>query len=495
MRHAILILCTLLIFQALNAQESTDVTIRGEKSLKAHSGKMIQGQAGSFMVPENRNNPNSENIKIEFVRLKSANPNPGPPVFYLAGGPGSSSTWQARDEYYLESWLPFLEQGDVILVDQRGTGDGTNRVLYIWKDAIPENILADATVAQKHFKAIGEKALIDFKEKGVDLRGYTTTQNANDIDDLRKALGYDKISLVGFSYGTHLGQAYIRDYEKHVENAILIGVEGPNHTYKLPMAMDIQWHKIALMAKADSNVNKEVPDLVALYKKVAKKLKANPAEVQVNSPFQQPMKVKVSDYGLALMLRFDVGDASDIPVFPRLLYTIDQGDYSMLQWFVQKRIRGVFGVQAMSATMDAASGASENRKQLIKEQSKKSMFSNVANYSLGTYWPTIVDLGEAFRSPMISPTRTLFMSGTLDFNTPPYQAEEVRWGFSNSSHIIVTNAGHEQIMTHPKAIETMARFLKGEDVNDVALSHPTLRFIPVKGETGKLWHPSMGKRD
>ena len=87
------------------------------------------------------------------------------------------------------------------------------------------------------------------------------------------------------------------------------------------------------------------------------------------------------------------------------------------------------------------------------------------------------------------------MSGTLDSNTPLYQAEEVRWGFSNSSHIIIDNAGYEQILTHPKAIPIIIRFLKGEDVNDVALCYPRLEFIPMRGSTSRLSHPSIQKND
>ena len=55
----------------------------------------------------------------------------------------------------------------------------------------------------------------------------------------------------GFSYGTHLGLAIIRRHAEHVGSAILMGVEGPNHTYKLPSTMDTQFAKLALLAKSD----------------------------------------------------------------------------------------------------------------------------------------------------------------------------------------------------------------------------------------------------
>jgi len=146
----------------------------------------------------------------------------------------------------------------------------------------------------------------------------------------------------------------------------------------------------------------------------------------------------------------------------------------------------------MSATMDAASGATADRMQRIKEEEKKSWFGDVVNLGLGNDWPA-PDLGDEFRAPLTTDVRTLFLSGTLDFNTPPYQAEEVRWGFSNSSHIIVDYAGHEQILRHPQAGATIIRFLKGENVDDVALFYPKLRFIPVTGDSNNLSHGSLSQ--
>ena len=175
--------------------------------------------------------------------MKSTNPNPQTPIFYLEGGPGSSSSWQAHNPRYLEGWTHFLELGDVILLDQRGTGEGRDRVLYFSKEKLPENIIVDKAVTEKYFNTMRQNALKYFDEKGVDLNGYTTVENANDIEDLRKALGYDKISIMGFSYGTHLGQTYLKYYGDQVENAILVGVEGLNHTYKLPSTMDVQFHR------------------------------------------------------------------------------------------------------------------------------------------------------------------------------------------------------------------------------------------------------------
>jgi len=494
MKSLFFFLALSLLCQISMAQDFAKLLDIKEKTFESRSGKVVQAEVGTFEILENRSNPNSATLSIEFVKLKSTNPNPSTPLFYLSGGPGSSCTWQAENGYYLDGWIPYLELGDVVLVDQRGTGKGSNRTLYIWKKSLPENVLVSREDIAEHYKVVNEKALVTYEKKGIDLEGYTSVESAKDFNELRQALGYEKISLMGFSYGTHLGQTYLKYHGETVENAVLVGVEGLNHTYKLPSSMDTHFRKIALLSNADEKINKEVPDLLALYERVIRKLEKQPVEVKVKNPLQLPIKVKVGAFGLNMMMRFDIGDASDLPIFPRLLYTVDQGDYSLLTWFVQKRIRNLYGTQGMSKTMDAASGATESRLQQIASEEKDSYFdSYILNFGMGANWPKI-DLGDEFRQPLISNIRTLFMSGTLDFNTPPHQAEEVRWGFSNSSHIVVNNAGHEQILRHPEANPTIIRFLKGENVDDVALSNPKLQFIPVKGETGDLWHPALGEK-
>ncbi|MEM6298759.1 MAG: alpha/beta hydrolase [Bacteroidota bacterium] len=102
------------------------------------------------------------------------------------------------------------------------------------------------------------------------------------------------------------------------------------------------------------------------------------------------------------------------------------------------------------------------------------------------------NLGDEFRAPLISQTPMLFLSGTLDFNTPPYQAEEVRWGFSDAHHVIIENAGHEQVRTHPETNAIVLDFLQGKTPSKQTLAYPALKFLSLEGETGEdVFHPSV----
>jgi pimeloyl-ACP methyl ester carboxylesterase len=456
------------------------------KTLESSHGH-IEADAGSLMVPENRAVPTSRRIPVRFLRLKSSAAKPKAPLFYLAGGPGDRGVSERREA--LDFWGPFLNVSDVVLIDQRGVGD--RDLTWQWDGTPPMAYFVSADSARRHEAELTRRALTAIRARGVDVTGYTTAASATDLDELRTALGFDKISLLAFSYGTHLACAYLKAYGGHVENAVCFGLEGPDQTYKLPWAMDTQFQKLALLAAADPRIAKQVPDLMALYDRVVAKLAKSPMLVPVPTPDgKDTIQVPVGPFGLRFILRIDIGDATDLPVFPRLLWSIDQGDPSVLAWFVRKRAGAALGFSGMNHAMDAASGATKGRLALIAFQAATSRFADVVN--LGDEPdPAMPDLGDAFRKPVVTNVRTLLISGSLDFNTPPYQSEEFRWGAPNATHLVVENAGHEQIFFQNDNVMPVVRdFLLGKDVRDRRVTYPALRFVPLTGTDPNVTHPA-----
>ena len=180
-------------------------------------------------------------------------------------------------------------------------------------------------------------------------------------------------------------------------------------------------------------------------------------------------------------------------MFPRLLWSIDQGDPSVLTWFIAKRGAIALYAPGMTYAMDSASGLSPGRRAMIESQSA-SRFAEVVNFP----YPDIVeawgvpDLGDEFRAPLVSSVRTLFLSGELDWNTPPYQAEEIKWGFANAVHLVVSNAGHEQIwFQNEETTAIMVDFLAGDDVRNRRPTYRPLRFLPLDGNDPEVRHPSV----
>jgi pimeloyl-ACP methyl ester carboxylesterase len=483
----------------LSEAGADDLTQAGQVTLQpaefvSESGVKVSAQIGRLAVPENRLKENSNVIELAFVKLQSTASRPGAPLVYLAGGPGGSCTWMPGEPSAVEKWLEVLEICDVVFLDQRGTGQSTPSLAWRGRGAVPADILVDPDVMRAHTFELHGQARDELLARGIDLEGYTTVQSADDLSDLRIALGAEKLSLMGFSYGSHLGLATIRRHGRHIENAILIGVEGPDHTYKLPLVMDVAFRRLADLVAQDEVVGPDVPDLVDLLDSVLFRLEEEPMVVELHDRrSNRDLEIPVGPEFLKAILRRDIGDAEDLPVFPRLLHSIDSGDPRILQWFVQKRIGGAFSVSGMSMMMDGSSGASNGRLALIEEQNSQSLFAEVVTFpypDINEVWNP-ADVGGQFRSPLVSDVRTLFLTGSLDFNTPPHQAAEVRWGFANSTHLTVENAGHEQVLPHPKIRKAAADFLRGKDVSEVHATWPPLKFVPLEGFDPERTHPSV----
>jgi pimeloyl-ACP methyl ester carboxylesterase len=447
-----------------------------------YEGKKISAEIGRLKVPENRSKPASRTIELAVVRLKSKSASPGHPVVYLAGGPGSSAIGEARLPYMRKLFERLQETRDVILMDQRGTGMSAP-VLWLMPASLPADAFLSKEKMLGYYREASRQAVESFTKRGIDLMGYSTVESADDLEALRRAIGAQKISLIGFSYGTHLGLATIRRHPESLDSVVLVGTEGPDHTHKLPSTYDAQLQKLSDLAARDPIVAAKVPDLVALLRRVLARLEREPVTVQVlDQRTKKPVDVKVGKFGLQLIIRMDVGDGNDFPEFPALFYTIDRGDYSLLKKYVEKRYNQFGrGISGMTAMMDLYSGSSAERVARVKREAQTAILENVMNFpdmDIGDVWGN-PDLGEEYRSPLRTRVRTLFVSGTMDSNTPPYQAEELRWGFSDGAHLIVEYAGHEDTLPNDRVQSAIVDFLGGKDLSTTRISLGRPKFVPV----------------
>ena len=446
-------------------------------------GQTYEGERGHLMVRENRKKPNSNLIELVFVRLKSTSDKPGYPTVYLDGGPGSSATNIASVPDYMRAFQTLREVGDVILLDQRGVGRSKPNLTFRATESLPTDVFADRNVALQAFKYRAKVAADHFRSQGVDILAYNSIESAHDIDDLRKALGAEKLNLVGFSYGTHLGLASIRYHGKNLNRVVLIGTEGPDHTDKLPSTSDASIRRLSAIVAKDPLIGSKMPDLEGTLKRVLDRLEKEPVTVSITDQrTKKPVDVKVGKMGLQFLIMRDLGDTNDLPVFPLWFYTMDKGDYSILKRFVERRYNQFGGgLSVMTLVMDISSGTSNARKMQIQKEAKTALLGDIVNFPISEMGDVFgnPDLGDEYRSPIKTEVPTLFISGVLDNNTQPFQADEVRKTFKNSTHLIIDNAGHESMLVDPQVQETMVQFLRGQDVRKVKITLPPLKFEPL----------------
>ncbi|MEL6134144.1 MAG: alpha/beta hydrolase, partial [Bacteroidota bacterium] len=400
----------------LNLPAFSQATLVNTKSreYKTSSGIVIQGQTGFMEVSENRNNPASRTIRLKYVHLKSLSDNPATPIIYLEGGDGLS-TWEANSPRDLNDRLEYLEVADLIYLDRRGADD--NSLGYLWKKAYPTDFFVSEEIANKHYQAMAPKALDKFDKRGFDIRGYNIEEHAKDVNDLMGALGFERYTLFGFSYGSHIGMTVMKLFPDHVERAILVGADAPNQALNFPRYLDEHISIIGTLVERDTIVDMTSAEFRALVDDVMKTLKAQPVTVTVRHPLtRKKLNLSIGDFGLALVLRLDIDDAYDIPVIPRLLYSIKQGDYSMLTWFIQKRMIRALGIPGQGINQQLASGVGPERWAKIEQQAKQSPFGNVVNFPFSAVKDHWIENKLSFDPsiPIQSDIPTLFVTGTLD---------------------------------------------------------------------------------
>ena len=132
----------------------------------------------------------------------------------------------------------------------------------------------------------------------------------------------------------------------------------------------------------------------------------------------------------------------------------------------------------MTLVMDISSGVSKARQKQIDKEAKTALLGDSVNFPISQMGDVFgnPDLGDEYRSPLKTDVPTLFVSGVLDNNTQPFQADEVRKTFKSSTHLVIDNAGHESMLVDQQVQQTMVQFLRGEDVSKVKVTLPPLKF-------------------
>ena len=457
LRSFLLLTLAVLASASATAQSAPPLTVE-PYLFETGDGRSVEAELGRFHVPENRARADGRTLELAFVRFPSTSPTPGPPIVYLAGGPGGSGIGTARGTRF-DLFQSLREVADVIAFDQRGTGlsEGPPECPHqvtLSLDATPREAVAAA------YADATRACLAHWRRLGVDLGAYNTEESADDLDALREALGADQISLWAISYGTHLALSTIRRHPESIARAVLAGVEGPDHTLKLPSDQQ------ALLVEIDRRnrvQNPEAPSLLADMEAVLTRLRTDPVTVETEVE-GEAVAVGVGAFEVQWLAANLLGGPEYSMQLPALFAAMRADDFSgVAPWLVY--LKAPAPIRAMSSAMDAASGASLLRRARIASEARRTVLGDAINVP-GPILDAVLrvpDLGPAFRQPVVSDVPTLFISGTLDGRTPASNADEVRAGFSRHAHLVVDGAGHSDplFLGSPVILERMRTFFGG----------------------------------
>lgn len=400
-------------------------------------------RCGTLSVYENRATK-GRRIDLRVVVLPATGPNREPdPIFFIAGGPGSSVVEDAgglvRDSPRIR------ERRDFVLVDQRGTGGShpINCPFYGPPDSL-QSFLGD------FMPPTGVRACRDLYATSTDLTQYTTTIAAHDLDEVRAALGAERINLSGGSYGTRAAQEYMRRYPNRVRVASLFGLVPPSEAMPQHFARDAQNSLDAIVKQcaADAACRAAFPQLATEIRRVFDGLARAPARVTVDHPrTRQPVTVSMSYDMVAETLRYMLYSSTEAALVPVVMHKAAAGDFG---WLARRSLRargantgnGMFDGLYLAITCaedlprtDAAREAVEAKGTFLGEYR---MQQQRAACEIWGRSPVPAD----YYTPVRSNAVVLLVTGADDPVTPPRYAAEVARTLPNALNLVVPFGAH-----------------------------------------------------
>ncbi len=433
----LLVFSLLLLAAICQAEVATDLEI--EKCVLSMSGSTATAEAecGWLTVPENPANPDGKTIRLRFALARALKPEPdSTPIFFFAGGPG-----QAASELWVQLEGPFKKlqkNHDIVLMDQRGTGSASTLKCELDDQSIE--------LRMDYGKAT-EQALECLSKVEGDPRFYTTTIAMADYEQLRQALGYEKINLMGVSYGTRAVLEYLRRYPDQVRSIVLDSLVPPElllgseHSLNLDQTMD----SILTDCLNDASCAEYFPKVKAQLQQLITKTRAAPKMLVVDDPLTgDPIELEANIEVLALALRMLSYSSQTQAMLPFLISDAVNTDNP--ERLVTQALMVISGMEdTINHWMELAVICSEDYPLMqARPQDATTILGEMLHKLLIAQcevWPRGV-VPDDFHKPFKSDVPTLLLSGEFDPVTPPRYADQVAKHLSQHSNLVVKGQGH-----------------------------------------------------
>jgi pimeloyl-ACP methyl ester carboxylesterase len=405
-------------------------------------------RCGEYEVFENRATQKGRKIQLKIVVFPATGTDRAPdPFVYIPGGPGASATEDAP--YIAPAYEKIRERRDLVFIDQRGTGGSHPLNCEFFNPADPQSYLG-------YFYPLQDvKKCREQLETKADLTQYTTPIAADDLDEVRAALGYERLNLFGGSYGTRASLVYMKRYPKSVRTLTLQGVAPTNQHMPRDFAQANERALLGTIGECAENeaCNKAFPNLRAEAKAVLDRLLQGPVEVEVRyqeegSSDQKTVrrKVTLSRDLAAEAIRYMLYSPPSTRRVPLILHLAAQGDFVPLAEVALyfRRVTVAGGSNGLYLSITCAEDVP-----WIKPGEGEQL---AANTFLGDYrlkqqreacalWPRAT-IPADYSAPTKGNAPVLILTGEWDPVTPPANGDAIAKYLPNSLHVVVPDGAH-----------------------------------------------------
>jgi pimeloyl-ACP methyl ester carboxylesterase len=399
-----------------------------------------EGLCGKYEVFENREAKSGRKIALNIMVLPATSAKPeADPFFPLAGGPGQGAT----EAFPMAGYVTKVRQHrDVVLVDQRGTG-GSNPLPCVLREIGNPQSMLDESIPLDKLQACRTEL-----EKKADLTQYTTAIWADDLDDVRQALGFDKINVFGGSYGTRAALVYLRRHGDHVRTVSLEGVVPPDYRLPLSFSRTIQdsVNKLLDRCAADESCNKDYPNLRKEFETVVERLEKSPAKLELRAASGATQTATLTRGGFVVNLRPMLYIPEMVSQFPYVVHRAYQGDwkpYAYLAITIRNAIDKSID-RGLSFSVACAEDVPATSEAMVRIETSGTW---LGDYQFRMYkkacdaWPR-GKAGNDVHAATRSQVPALLVSGAFDPATPPQISVKEAQDFSNGRVVIVKDGTH-----------------------------------------------------
>jgi pimeloyl-ACP methyl ester carboxylesterase len=409
---------------------------------------------GTYEVYEDRLARSGRKIPLNIVVQPASGRNPVPdPVFWLAGGPGGAATEMAKvgDEDPLEVLRGVR---DIVYVDQRGTGKSNGLFCNLDGGVVP---LDEVRTCREKLQRVA------------NLKLYTTPIAMDDLDEIRSALGYQKINLVAVSYGTIAAMVYVRQHEENVRAVYLAGVGSP---MRQPLLFVAKAAQNALDLTIDDCVHDTecgaaFPSLDKEFAAVIARFNSGPVHVElpnISGKGTQTVSMTRGDFVGRLRPLLSTTEAQRW--LPLVIHRAYLNDYRPLA-IVAGRGRVAAG---MFMTVTCSEGVPFITEKDIENETRGTLVGDYAvraRVAACSDWPR-GEIPATYNDPVCSSIPVLMISGELDGLVPPGLGESMLKTLEHGRQIRIRYYGHQ--MTSGCVLGLMRRFIHDGSADGVDAS-------------------------
>jgi pimeloyl-ACP methyl ester carboxylesterase len=424
-------------------------------------------RCGYVTVPETHGSDDGRTLQLAVVVLGATGDQPhAAPLFVMQGGPGGGTI----DTYQVLLRSHALRSSrDIVLFDQRGTGRSlpSLRCTETYDLAVRT---AEERMTYTESTRMSEDALVACRSRlassDVDLGAFDSIENARDIDDVRRALGYDKIDLYGVSYGSELALHAMREVPAALRTVILDAVAPVAGSFLTDVARSEDRALTAFFSAcaSDPTCAAEYPDLENTYFALVAALDQTPLRMRVDDPNSgQTYSVPLDGATLQELFFQLLYSKEMLPLLPKLIDDLRHGDVRLagnvtsLFAFDRSVAQGMYF--SVTCADDAGKMPTEPNFGDVRQQiAERAAQDSASLRRICRAWNVDAMPAEADQ-PVRSAIPTLLLNGAFDPITPPQNGVAVAASLENSYVFTFPNTAHGAFPTDACADGIVQAFL------------------------------------